>query len=590
MADYYPVLKRAISSLPAGSGEARRAVYERARSALLRQLNTYDPPLSPAEVTDQRLALEECIRRVESEVADAGLLPAADAPGMPGARLSDPGSRHVEPPREHARDFSTRGALRPSEPPAPEHLRSEPARPEPHPAQPEASSARPALVEERVQPRIGAGVSALSQTLRQAGNLGEASSTAVRQARQAIEEESSVLAPPLRVEQDPAEPRLPRGNRSAERAEAVAAPEPPMPDVAPAEPAVDAFREREALPSLQWPTEEERTHRRIRLIAGAGIAVLIAGVALGAFLMRSEISSLIAGPETSDTAAASPSAGDGLEPKILDRLPLEGDQPPVAPDAHEVTTEQVAPPSVDPDLPPQPLTGMADAGAAATPPAVTSPAAPEAPPATVDTAAPPASTSVSPPAAGAAPAAQQGIQVAQRAILYEEPVPGSPGTKLEGRVLWSFVTEPPLPGEKAVPQIRGVIEVPDNKLELKLSIHKNSDDALPASHIVVLNFTIPADFPGRTIDMTPGLIAKQTEEARGDPIIGAVAKVSDNIYWLALSGLQQDVDRNMTLLKSREWIDIPIRYGNRRRAILTFEKGVQGDKVFGEALAAWGTP
>ena len=35
---------------------------------------------------------------------------------------------------------------------------------------------------------------------------------------------------------------------------------------------------------------------------------------------------------------------------------------------------------------------------------------------------------------------------------------------------------------------------------------------------------------------------------------------------LALSGLDQDVSRNIQLLKERSWIDIPIRYGNRRRA------------------------
>ena len=35
-------------------------------------------------------------------------------------------------------------------------------------------------------------------------------------------------------------------------------------------------------------------------------------------------------------------------------------------------------------------------------------------------------------------------------------------------------------------------------------------------------------------------------------------------------------------------MDIPIRYGNRRRAILTFEKGAPGEKAFADAFAAWG--
>lgn len=69
MADFYAVLQRTISALPENTGEARRAVYDRARQALIRQLQTLDPPLSPSEITRQRLDLEESIRKVEAEFA-----------------------------------------------------------------------------------------------------------------------------------------------------------------------------------------------------------------------------------------------------------------------------------------------------------------------------------------------------------------------------------------------------------------------------------------------------------------------------------------------------------------------------------------
>ena len=578
MADYYPVLKRAISSLPAGSGEARRAVYERARAALLRQLNTYDPPLSPTEITDQRLALEECIRRVESEVAVAA--PPVEAPAVkvppavetPVARVSPPVQTTPRAPVAEAPSVPPPVTARLQTPPQP---RAEPERPP-----------VPAPSEDRGQPRIGAGVSALARTLRQANSLGQASSTAARAARKAYDEDNE--EPPVAERGEPALADGPRPAKLAPPADERAI-EPPLATPI-AEPSVDALRERDVAPTLQWPTEPSASHRRGRLILLAGGAVLLAAVALAAVMLHDQIAGLVTGPgpaavvsEGSDDGASA----DNLAPKVVDRLPTEGDQPPVAPDAHEVKTENVPVPNVDPDLPPPPAGGAAPT-AAATPaaPAPITPA-PVTPVVTAD-----AGAALTPPAAAASTPAttdqtQAGVLVAQRAILYEEPIPGSPGTKLEGRVLWSFVTEPPLPGEKPIPQIRGVIEVPDNKMSLKLSIHRNTDQALPASHIVELNFTLPASFPGRSIDMTPGLIAKQTEEARGDPIVGAVAKVSDNIYWLALSGLSQDVDRNVSLLKTREWIDIPIRYGNRRRAILTFEKGVQGDKVFDQAFSTW---
>jgi hypothetical protein len=36
-----------------------------------------------------------------------------------------------------------------------------------------------------------------------------------------------------------------------------------------------------------------------------------------------------------------------------------------------------------------------------------------------------------------------------------------------------------------------------------------------------------------------------------------------------------------------KWIDIPIVYRTGRRALMTLERGIPGDKVFDDALKAW---
>ena len=70
MADYYPLIARAIAGLdPNAPGESRRALYERARAALRAQLSIVQPPLLEVEITRERLALDEAIRKVESEAA-----------------------------------------------------------------------------------------------------------------------------------------------------------------------------------------------------------------------------------------------------------------------------------------------------------------------------------------------------------------------------------------------------------------------------------------------------------------------------------------------------------------------------------------
>lgn len=82
MADYYPVLARAIAGLEQNTAENRRSVYERARGAIVRQLRAYDPPLSESEITRERLALEDAVRRIESEVRERARAETGEAQGL----------------------------------------------------------------------------------------------------------------------------------------------------------------------------------------------------------------------------------------------------------------------------------------------------------------------------------------------------------------------------------------------------------------------------------------------------------------------------------------------------------------------------
>jgi hypothetical protein len=67
MTDYYQLLTRAIASLDKSTGESRRALYGRARAALVKSLGNVDPRLSESEITRERLSLEQAIRKVEAE-------------------------------------------------------------------------------------------------------------------------------------------------------------------------------------------------------------------------------------------------------------------------------------------------------------------------------------------------------------------------------------------------------------------------------------------------------------------------------------------------------------------------------------------
>ncbi|MFH1345849.1 MAG: hypothetical protein ABIL01_32265, partial [Pseudomonadota bacterium] len=115
MADYYPLIARAIAGLdPSAPGESRRALYERARAALIAQLRGVQPPLSESEITRERLSLEEAVRKVESEAAQR----ARDA-SRGGARAGDSFRATTRPPTRPGEPAPPVAAQPPDSPPSP---------------------------------------------------------------------------------------------------------------------------------------------------------------------------------------------------------------------------------------------------------------------------------------------------------------------------------------------------------------------------------------------------------------------------------------------------------------------------------------
>jgi class 3 adenylate cyclase len=65
--DYHRLIIRAVGALDRNTAEARRALYERARSALLAELRSREPAFLATDITKQRVALENAIREVEAD-------------------------------------------------------------------------------------------------------------------------------------------------------------------------------------------------------------------------------------------------------------------------------------------------------------------------------------------------------------------------------------------------------------------------------------------------------------------------------------------------------------------------------------------
>jgi hypothetical protein len=77
MADYYPLIFRAVSQLASNTAEARQALYERARTVFNAKVQGPDSSLSETEIKRARAVLETAIRRVETEQSQIDTAPPA---------------------------------------------------------------------------------------------------------------------------------------------------------------------------------------------------------------------------------------------------------------------------------------------------------------------------------------------------------------------------------------------------------------------------------------------------------------------------------------------------------------------------------
>jgi hypothetical protein len=543
MADYYPLIARAIAGLdPSAPGESRRALYERARAALIAQLRSVEPPLSESEITRERLSLEEAVRKVESEAAqrarDISRAGSADrASGGDRARAGDvfrattrPSARPEREPASPSAPTTPPPPSRPR-PPVPPQARGErpplgqedrpqrnlrpdaaaPPRPQP-PSQPQVPMQDPALPPTRERtgaPRRGPdntapqapGMRGFRDIAADADDLGRAAAQANRAARKTYANvpspspEFDRLEPSM--ENRGADPDAPYSyDESVEEAERYAAPSQPAP--------------RPRLSAGSEPKKRARSGTVFPFKSAIAIGLVLILVGAAILWGKSVLTSVSGLFKPSQTVVEAPKDASPLsKPKIPDRV------------GQPSSSDQVAP-------------------------------------------------------------------VAQRVVLYDEDPADPKGKQYVGSVVWRTEQIKAAAGQKADIAVRADIEIPDRKFKMTMSFRRNTDTSLPASHTAELTFILPPDFAGGGVGNVPGILMKSNEQARGTPLAGLAVKVTDGFFLVGLSNVEADRSRNLQLLKERSWFDVPLVYVNQRRAIIAIEKGAPGERAFNDAFAAWG--
>lgn len=336
MADYYPLIARAIAGLdPSAPGEQRRALYERARTALIAQLRSVEPPLSESEITRERLSLEEAVRKVESEAAqrarDASR--AADANrSRAGDAFRNASQRPGTPPAEP----SPRGRqpISPTPPPSPEEQRPQRTlRVDPPPIPRESGASRPAPPPRRsdqpVPPPVRddrgeAAMRGFRDVTADVDDLGRAAAQANRAARKTY---ANVPSPT--PEFDRLEPSM-EDRGSVFGYDEHLTDDPQDAEAAPS-PGKDGKK-----PKAPKPPKPKRVSGGFpfKTLLFVGLLLILVG---GAFLAWPQISGMVRGLGGTSTPATTSENKDGAlapRPKITDRVGQPSDQ--VAPVAQRV--------------------------------------------------------------------------------------------------------------------------------------------------------------------------------------------------------------------------------------------------------------
>lgn len=561
MADFVAVVKNALDKHGDETLEKRTRIYGSVRSMLAKKLAEYSPPLAAEAISAHKRSLENAITSVERDYAKS--VPETD----PLAELehifssidrnkNQPSHARQPVKAEPAPAAAKPEPYRPAPPPA---ATPEPYRPAPPAAKPEPSWQKPAPV------------------------------------RQEAPDLADHALPGMDADQDD------------DRADVFPNDEEPA--------AADTFRLR--------PAERKRSYGG--LIAAVVALLVIAGGGYGIWLNKDAFSKMLglngskvvaktepvkpAPAKPATDAAATPAPAAGAEgTKFTQRLTPEGGETDPGPAGGQTGIgegESVAalttPPSATnaPANPPPAAAAPAAAPAAAAPaaaapaagaaPAATPPANGAAPAAPANAAAtpPPAPAGAAPAAPATAPATAASVPVGQKAIFYEERTSTAQGSAEPGSIVWSLVQESPggdLPPE---PAIRAEATIPGKDIQLRMTIRRNTDQTLPASHIIEMIFLTPDGFEGGGVDNILRVAMKSSEQDAGSPLIGIPAKIADGFFLVALNDTKADEDANMTLLRGQDWIDVPVVYKTGRRALLTMEKGIPGEKVFDEAIKAW---
>ena len=168
--------------------------------------------------------------------------------------------------------------------------------------------------------------------------------------------------------------------------------------------------------------------------------------------------------------------------------------------------------------------------------------------------------------------------MARAAILIASDNPENPVVSL-GSTVWSTIQ--PLPGQPATVAVKADADIPDLKMHATMTLRKNTDPTVQATHTIDLKFSFADGAPITGVkDVVPkmGNLGSTASEA----LTGVRIRISDVYFLIALAKGDQVAARNLDLMRTRAWFDFPLRLNDNRIAILVDSEVHEGWGDVGE--------
>jgi hypothetical protein len=132
------------------------------------------------------------------------------------------------------------------------------------------------------------------------------------------------------------------------------------------------------------------------------------------------------------------------------------------------------------------------------------------------------------------------------------------------------------------------VEVPEQHLALAISLSRVTDAGAGMSHLIEIRFARPEQLPFGGISRITNIAMKGTETEAGESLVGTSINIAPGQFMFGLLGVPDVVQQNVQRLRTQNWLDLALVFGNDAAYTLSIEKGAGGERAINEALAKWG--